>query len=1115
MSIPVVGKFLSSKSISLILVAHLAAFVAPAKTTGPNLQLWTPVRPEQQMTSQQTESAEARELRPGSPIEQELQGGETRAYVVELSAGQYAEVAVLQKGIDVAVRAFAPDGTKITEVDNDPEDGTDYVLLLAGATGRYRLEVLSGDKGAAAGSFVMKVEELREATERDRKRVSAARVFEAAEKLRQQQNAESLRKSIDKYNEALPLWREVGDKRGEAYTLNQIGLVRSRTGEPKKAIEFYEQSMALWREVGDRLNEANELANIGTAYWRLSDSEKALEYNGRALSLAKAAGYREVEALALNNIGAEYGASGQPQEALKYFGQALPLIGNRKLQAVTLNNMAADCIQLGEYQRAAEYLGRSLPLRRAVGDKRGEAMTLHNIGRVNADLGEPAQALEYYKQALALIREVGDRRAEATALQSLSTVYLSLGDRHAALDYSTRALELSRAVSDRRLEAYELNDLGAIYRDMGEPQKALDQFNQALSVVREVGERFEEVSILNNIGDARLGSGDAAGALEFHERAVALSREGQLRPGEAASLYGLARTLNKRGDLTQARSRIEAALEIVESTRTKVAGAELRISYLASNKELYQFYIDLLMRMHHERPSAGFDAVALQASERARARGLLDMLVEARADIRQGVNPELLAREHSLQQQLSLKAARLTRLLGTSHTAEQEASATKEVESLLSDYRDAESQIRATSPRYAALTQPRPLSAAEMQKELDADSLLLEYSLGEERSYLWAVTPNSIRSFALPPRAEIGSAARRVYDLLVSKSDGLYPKALSSLSRTLLGPVADQLAGKRLIVVADGALRYVPFAALPEPRARAFASKSGGASPPARRPLVASHEIVNLPSATVLASLRAEADARGAAPKKVAVFADPVFTSDDLRVRAGVGVMRAAAHPDGDDAHATTDVATDVVRSASDLGVTSFDRLPVSRREAELIEAAAPKGQSLVALDFGASRAAATSPELSRYQIVHFATHSILDNRHPELSGVVLSLVDERGRQQDGFLRLNDVFNLKLGADLVVLSACRTALGKEIGGEGLVGLTRGFMYAGAPRVVASLWDVSDSATAELMSRFYRNMLGAHLPAAAALRVAQVSMSKERRWAAPYYWAGFVLEGEWK
>jgi CHAT domain-containing protein/Tfp pilus assembly protein PilF len=1117
-----------------VLISCFLTLITPTVTAAHGSQSGKSALPELQATTQQPyKPEEVRELGPGSPVEQKIEGGEARAFSVALSAGQYAEVTVRQKGIDVLVRAFGPDGAKITEVDNDPEDGTEYVVIVADAAGRYRFEVSSADKGAAGGSFEVEVKELREATERDRAQVKAARVFEVGEHLRLQQNADSMRKAIDKYNEALPLWREAGDKTGEGYTLNQIGLVYSRTGEPKKAIGYYEQAMALWREVGDRLNEANELANIGTAYWRMSDSEKALEYNGKALVLAKEAGYSEVEALALNNIGAEYGASGQPREALKYFGQALPLIGNQNLQAVTLNNMATDCIQLGEFQLAAEYLNRSLQLRHALGDHRGEAITLHNIGRVHAELGEPTQALEYYKQALALNHEVGDRRGEATALQSLSTVNLRLGDTHSALDYATKSLEMSRAMGDRRLEAYELNDIGVIYRDLGEPQRALEQFDQALSAVSAVGEKFEEVSILNNIGDVRLRSGDAAGATEFHERALALSREGHLRPGEAASLYGLARTLAQAGDLAQARSRIEAALEIIESTRTKVRGAELRTSYLASNEEPYQFYIGLLMRMHRENPSGGFDAAALQASERARARGLLDMLAEARADIRQGVEPELLAREGSLQQQLNLKAERLTRLLGTNHTSEQEATATKEVETLLSDYRDVESQIRARSPRYAALTQPQPLSAADIQKELDSDTALLEYSLGDERSFLWLVTPHSVAGFELPKRAEIELPARHVYELLtardqfvqfeaadrrrarIEKADAEYAPAAAALSRLLLGPVANRLGGKRLLIVADGALQYLPFGALPLP------DSAGGARPGNDFvPLIAEHEVVSLPSASTLSVLRKDLAGRSTAPKTIATLADPVFDASDQRVGAlKSGTVARRTAEERRDHGGADDSLTRSLRDLDGEGAASslpLPRLPFTRREAETIAALAPAGQSATFLDFAANRSAATDPRLAQYRYVHFATHVLLDTRRPELSGVVLSLVAPDGKEQDGFLRANEIYNMSLDADLVALSGCRTGLGKEVSGEGLVGLTRGFMYAGASRVLVSLWDVGDRSTATLMERFYKEMLARpRMTPAAALRRAQLEMWGSTRWRAPYYWGAFVLQGEYR
>ena len=312
------------------------------------------------------------------------------------------------------------------------------------------------------------------------------------------------------------------------------------------------------------------------------------------------------------------------------------------------------------------------------------------------------------------------------------------------------------------------------------------------------------------------------------------------------------------------------------------------------------------------------------------------------------------------------------------------------------------------------------------------------------------------------------------------------------MSRTILGPVAAELKDKRLLIVSDGVLQYIPFAGLPVPNNT--------------RALIVDHEVVMAPSASVIGLLRQETANRKPASKMVAVLGDPVFSNDDPRVAAArFGHAAAAAKVD----------SADALRSASESGLDRLRRLRFSRQEADEIARLAGNDPKLEAVDFEASRKLALSNELDQYRIVHFATHGIINNYHPELSGIVLSLVDAKGQPQNGFLRLYDLYNLKLSADLVVLSACQTALGKEIRGEGLVGLTRGFMYAGAPRVIASLWQIDDRASAEFMKRFYGALLGQKLRPAAALRAAQVSMSKDPRWRQPHYWAAFTLQGEWK
>jgi hypothetical protein len=524
--------------------------------------------------------------------------------------------------------------------------------------------------------------------------------------------------------------------------------------------------------------------------------------------------------------------------------------------------------------------------------------------------------------------------------------------------------------------------------------------------------------------------------------------------------------------------------------------------------------------------------MALQASERARARSLLDILTEAGANIRQGADADLLERERTLQQLLNAKATRQTQLLAAKAPAELIEAVGREIQTLTAEYQQAQARIRGASPRYAALTQPQPLSLREIQTQvLDRETLLLEYALGEDRSFLWAVTPSSLKSYTLPKRSEIQKAAREAYELLIARNrtepdetpaqrarrvaqaDAQLAVATSRLSRMLLAPVAAQLGRKRLLIVAQDALQYLPFGILPRPdvaRGRTGRVRTGNCPPGlAPCPLIVDHEIISLPSASTLAVLRRDVAGRKLASKTLAVFADPVFEKEDERVTKTPAEKPPKTQSSGAE-------QTRLFKHASDqLGAGRIARLPFTRLEAERILSLTVEAERKSALDFRASRSSVTADDLSQYRYIHFATHGLLNSQHPELSAIVLSLVDEKGQQQDGFLRAHEVYNLNLPAEVVVLSACETGLGKEVKGEGLVGLTRGFMYAGAPRVVVSLWSVNDRATADLMTKFYRKMLRENRRPAEALRMAQVEMWRDGRWKSPYFWSAFVLQGEWR
>src|SRR6266545_3506177 len=917
--------------------------------------------------------------------------------------------------------------------------------------------------GSSSISIVRPFSRIAGPSQQDSRITAAQQIFAEGRQLFEDGTAVSKHQAIERFSEAAKLWHTVGDKRREAIALSFIGKIYDLLGQKETALDYYTQTLALIRSVGDRSSEAATLNNIGLIYDSLGEKQKALNYYNSALPILEQLGDRRVHAITLVNIGLVHDSIGEQHKALAYFDRALPIL-------------------------------------QEIGDRRVEAITLNNIGYVYDALNDKQKALDYYNRALPVLRVVGDRRMEAVTLNNIGLVQKAIGDNKKALGFFNQALELRRAVSDRSGEAITLSDIGSVYALLAEAQKALDLYKQALQLSRAVEDSSTEASILRRIAMVK----------------------------------------RDRGELAEARANLEDALVIVEHLRTRIAGQELRGSYFASVHQFFESYIDVLMRLHRLNPAGGYDALALQAAERARGRTLLDSLAEARANIRQGIAPELLERERTLRRKLDATAEQRARLF--SSTADEQAAALKqETETLLIQHQEVEVEIRTSSPRFAALMQPVPLSLKEIQQQvLDSDSVLLEYALGDEKSYLWAVTPSSVKSFELPSRVEVEAMTRRVYELLtardkhvkfekpdeqrtrIAKADADFSSESAVLSQMLLGPVAADLGKERLLIVSDGALNYLPFGALPAPlnteAGNIKPTDSTPQAPDSRVPLIVEHEIVSLPSASALSVLRRELTGRAPVTKTLAVVADPVFERDDERVKGVKARPKSnAGQKRSIEVRSTSNLArADSFRSAPQVDseeVAQIHRLPFTRREADQILALVPKANRFEALDFDASRATATNPALGQYRYVHFATHGFLDAAHPELSGIVLSLVNRQGAEQHGFVWAHEVYNLRLPVEMVVLSGCRTGLGKEIKGEGLVGLTRGFMYAGAARVLVSLWDIDDEASAELMAELYKAILKEHKAPAAALRIAQLKVLNDKRWHAPYYWAAFVLQGE--
>ncbi len=832
----------------------------------------------------------------------------------------------------------------------------------------------------------------------------------------------------------------------------EIAQLCNQIANSENPLKSFDQFRRFYQQSGIP-KEIRGLMRVAEDYTELGDLKQALNFVNQAQSVSQQYNSPEGEINTLIWISRSYSQARDYQNALDFLSQGLRIsqtIDNRSKEASILTEMGDRYSELGDEEKALEFHQKALIIYQDFDNYRKQTEILNRIAVSQEQLKDLEKALYFYHKALKISQE-NNSPYLIFIFRSISKLYLKLGESEKALNFLQQALK----VSDTPSSLY--TDIGKVYSSLGEFEQALESFNKSLELL---GSNYPE--------------------------------------GRAENLFGLGRIERKKGNINRALTHIKAAIDLIEKTRNRKLSSEERLDFFASKQDYYEFYIDLLMELHQQEPSQRYDAEALNISERSKARILLELLAEANIDIRKGVDPELVLQERSLQQQLdAVERRRVEIYISENDSVEQKTAIEQERKYLLRRYEEVQTKIREKSPSYAALTQPQTLTLEQIQQQiLDDDTLLLQYFLGKKRSFVWAVTKDSMTSYQLPSKELIEPAVREFIRRVVTSRRGSYKnlfQASESLYNMILAPIASQFNHQRLAIVSDGILHYLPFSAL---------SLSTASSSKDYLPLVINHEIVHLPSTSTLSLLRQDIQQQEPAPKTIAILADPVFSAEDSRLQTPTAIQR------------ETWEQYHLNRAARQLDVGVWKRLPATRTEAEAILALIPKSESTYSFDFDANRTTATHPQLNQYKIIHFATHGLLNSVNPELSGMVLSMVDQQGIPRNGFLRLHDIFNLNFAADLVVLSACKTGLGKQVRGEGLVGLTRGFMYAGTPRVLVSLWNVDDVATAEMMTRFYRLMLKEKLSATEALRRAQLEMATETQWKSPYYWAAFTLQGEW-
>jgi len=1065
---------------------------------------------------------------------------ETVTYSLAARAGDSYLIEVEQRGLDLIVTVEAPNGS--TQSYNSPllRDEREYAVFDAGVAGDYRISIASNELTNAPGGHSILVSKL---TEADAARSQAWRLMSTAATLNAEADRARLAQSVDQaqveilkkssresYARAVEQWQQLDERRLHAQALYSTAMldfwdlndwpsgaeiakqaadaygsvdedlqVRAKflaayasvdaagemdreaaTATYEEALHTFADIATLYEQRGDQYGTAEVLRLIGyTHYERGNYAEADAQYQ-KSAAIFSNIGEWQKELRVRQSVAGLAGEQGYPARAIetfRYILERLPPGRVPDLEGTILQNLGASSRNFGDIDGALQAYSRALDLLQRTGDAAHVSAALRGLGSTYYVSGEYERATNYLQQALTSARSVGDGRSQAAILTYLGNIAYLERDFAAALELHRDAETITNSTQDRAVRRL------LIAKDL----TALGRHAEALATAEEIaGSNIDSPVVVADanaqIGRTRLATGEHEAAADHLQRALTLYRSLRLQEGEADALNGLALAAQGSGRTAEAIAYGEAALDRIESLRVKVSAPELRALYTAAQRNFYETQIDILLSAepaNDERVLA-----ALGVSERARARMLVDLLSSATVASRNSADS---ANRSRLYDDLAARGVQRDRLLAAPLT---DAAAKEQLDRVLREITALENELTLLETQEGAsrTLNADVLTGAQIQRAIDTDAVLLQYELGPRRSLVWVVTRDSVRVVSLAPRDTIEAAARNAISSLQTNASSAASRdrELKTLSDYVLAPIADLIRAERILVAADGALHFVPFTVLPVVHDGAPV------------PLIATHEVVSIPSVSALAAQRTRQ--RPEQPSKtLALFADPVFERSDARLTGGEATE---ATPTAEESLSTRAAAFDL------------RRLRYSGHEAQEIAALVPETARLVSEGFSATRDSVLNADLSQYRYVHFATHGLVNSRNPALSALALSQFDQRGNPlAGGFLRLDDIYNLNLNADLVVLSACDTALGREIRGEGLVGLSQAFMYAGARGLVLSLWQVSDAATATLMTRFYEHMLKEGASPGDALRAAQLSMAAEHRWDSPYYWGAFVLVGD--
>ena len=785
----------------------------------------------------------------------------------------------------------------------------------------------------------------------------------------------------------------------------------------------------------------------------------------------------------LRNLGHYLWLAGDPDNAAYTWESALQmarLSGNRALHAETEMQAGYFHYYLGRHEASLTRHEQALALYLVLEDRAGEANALDNMAINYCVMGRLDAARLQLTKAAAIWRSLGHNKELVANRVWFGWTFSLERNFSRALEEINKALSLALSTGNPQKEVSARDRLGSVLREKGDFPQALKQYERVMVLV--AADREQTAHVLLNMADTYCQAGQPKKAVDLCRQALKTFSELAETHAVVHASYVLAQAYRNLKQWDPALAAMEMMLRQLETARTGLTVAAMGRSFSHSRDFYFEFAVDLLWETHLLYPDRGLDQLAFETTEQNRARNLRARLEKPMTS---STGPDQRKRLDRILALLDDKAFRRM-ALPTSETLGME----NEIRSLI-----LEMERLTRKPFQGGSAKPELPNASStelvVEKLLDGNTLLLSYELGEKRSFVWALDGKRFSMHELPGRAAIEQRVKELYTLLGNREEerGQFQLKAFWLSEHLLGPVWKDVTAKRFWLIKDEVLHYLPFSVLPPPEGEGY--------------LISDHDIVGLPSATYGVRLRKTLAQRTLAPEMIAVFADPIFRERDER-------MGPLAHSP------TPGYPPHLRRSLAELQVEDLGRLHYSGSEATAILDMIPdRHRKMAAIGFEATRDKLLNTDLSCYRILHFSTHGLLHPNHQELSGIVLSLYDTNGNLQDGFVRSYHFDNRDLPVELVTLSACRTALGDNLRGEGMWSFGRTLMGAGAARILASLWKVEDRPTAQLMQNFYTGLLVQGLDSASALAEAQRQMLHHEEYRQPYFWAAFELHGEWR